>query len=218
MCRWRDNVTARKLQHDMLAQAELASQVLPLLGWDGNLVVDARAWSTRRLVVCALDQTEHARRTANGLLPITDPFLLRCVGASNPGFMTARPPVRIAGAIAVRNRWSTAVANLGGFTAFGAVAAVLPARQADRLDVAADAAVAGFGVIAQHEDGRQRLVHYPDLRPRVRTRTWVHRLVEEIVYDALLAATGDEQNVTFHAASPSSASNQGSSSRHAGPF
>lgn len=109
------------------ASRELARQVLPLLGWDGQVVVEARAWSERCLVACALDTEEHARRAAPGLLPVTEPLVLRCALACDPRFRDTGPPVRIAGAIAVRGTWRAAVANLGGFTAFGSVVAVLSA-------------------------------------------------------------------------------------------
>src|SRR5580704_15655016 len=85
-----------------LSPIDLAARALPVLGWDGFNLVEARAWSTRRLVACALDPVEHRRRQAEKLLPVADPLLLRCVAAEDPEFMLARPPVQIAGAIAVR--------------------------------------------------------------------------------------------------------------------
>jgi len=58
---------------------DLAVRALPLLSWDGFGIVEARAWSVRRLVVCTLDSAEHHRRQAEGNLPNADPFLLRCL-------------------------------------------------------------------------------------------------------------------------------------------
>jgi hypothetical protein len=149
---------------------DLAVQALPLLGWDGLGIVEARAWSTRRLVVCALDPAEHRRRQAEGMLPAADPFLLRCLAAQDPRFVLAPPPVRIVGAVAVRKTWKAAIANLAGFAAFGALAAVLPAGAADRLDVAAEAPVHGIGVIAADaaETVRRRggTIRPPQVSPR----------------------------------------------------
>jgi hypothetical protein len=196
---------------------DVIGRVLPLLGWEGFTVVEARAWSTARLVVCVLDDREHERRAANGELPVIDPLLLQCIGAERPEFMLARPPVRIAGAIAVRGTWKSAVRNLAGFGAFGARLAVLPPEQADRLDVAAGAAVEGYGVVAADDDGVVRLAHYPDVRPREGGRTWIHRLVEEIVYDALLTSGEGELAFTASTATTSSADTPVVPSRPAGP-
>jgi hypothetical protein len=200
---WRDHeragVSVRPFPVGGLADAEVTRQVLALLGWDGRVVVEARAWSTRRLVACELDQDEHERRVARGLVPVTDPLVLRCAGACDPGFLTARPPVRIAGAIAIRRTWRSAVANVGGFSAFGSRVAVLPPGPAARQDVALEAAVEGLGVIAWEDGGQARLVHHPAPSP-AGARTWVHRLVEEIVYNEVLAARGgDGQPVVWAA-------------------
>lgn len=173
------------MNHAAVIRREIASQVLPLLGWSGQ-VVKARAWSASRLVVCTLDQEEHERRAAAGIPPVTDPLALRCVGAGDPRFL-ARSPVKIAGAVAVRSRWRSATLNLGGFTAFGSVAAVLPPGQAGRLDVAVEASVEGYGVVAWDGHGEAQLVHHPADPPAI-ARTWVHRLVEEIVYNQVLLA------------------------------
>jgi hypothetical protein len=194
----------------------LAAGLLPVLGWTGHMVIEARAWSARRLVVCRLNESEHQKREAEGRPPVADPLLLRCVAAEDPGFMHAPSPVEIAGAIAVRKKWPSAVTNLGGFSAFGALAAVLPPAEADRLDVAAGALVEGIGVVACDGDGQVRLVHHPGSAPRTGTRTWVHRLIEEIVYDALLRAGGPGGAVGLPVRSPSSSSSsRGSSSRPA---
>ena len=176
--------------HRAVAEQEIAERALPVLGWNGYVLVRAQAWSTQRLVACRLDPEEHQRRVSAGLVPVTDPLLLHCIGAENPAFLWAKSPVQIAGAIAVRRTWSGAISNLGGFSAFGGLVAILPASQADRLHVAVGASVEGFGVIALDDEGDvMRLVHHPDVRPRVCSRTWVHRLVEEILYDALLVTS-----------------------------
>ncbi|MQA85215.1 MAG: hypothetical protein GEV03_11475 [Streptosporangiales bacterium] len=162
-------------------------EALSILGWSGFAVVPARVLGRRQLVACALDEDEHDTRVAEGRLPVADPLQFRCVAHGDPGFLTRRPPVRIAGAIAVRKGWRSARANLGGFTAFGPRVAVLPGAEARRRGVAAEAIVAGFGVIADDPDGL-RLIHHPDTRPPA-SRTWAHRLVEEVLYDTVLTAS-----------------------------
>lgn len=193
---------------------DLAARALPLLGWDGFGIVEARAWSARRLVVCSLDPAEHRRREAEGMLPAVDPILLRCLVAQDPRFMVAPPPVRIAGTIAVRRTWKAAMANLAGFAAFGALAAVLPSEAAGRLDVAAEAPVHGVGVIATDVDGTVRLVHRVGSYT-AEARTWVHRLIEEILYDALLTATGMPDAASGATAPPSSSGSRALPSRSA---
>lgn len=206
-------MTGRRVPHEGLTCADLTSQVLPLLGWSGHVVVGATAWSTRRFVACTLDQAEHRRRVAEGFPPVTDPLVLRCAGACDPGFLAASPPVRIAGAISVRSTWRSAVANLGGFSAFGSVVAVLPPGQASRLDVAVEAAVEGFGVIAWNRGGHPQLVHHP-ARAQAAARTWVHRLVEEIVYNEVLQAVGRGE-ISPGAERPNCAGNPGFASQPA---
>jgi hypothetical protein len=158
-----------------------------LLGWPGHLMVQAPVLGEPRLVACTWDQAAHDQRAAAGLLPVTDPFLLRCALA-DPRFRAAPVPARITGAIAMRRTWPAAVGNLAGFAAFGPLIAVLPGRQATRLDVAAEASMQGIGVIGYDDSGQARLIHHPDLRPRSSRETWVHRLAAEIIYDAALAA------------------------------
>jgi hypothetical protein len=162
------------------------AQALQLLGWTGHLVVQAPVLGEPRLVACTWDQAAHDRRAAAGLLPVTDPLLLRCALA-DPRFRAAPVPAAIAGAIAMRRTWPAAVGNLAGFAAFGPLIAVLPGRQAARLDVAAEASVQGIGVIGYDDDGQARLIHHPDLRSCGSRDTWVHRLAAEIIYDAALA-------------------------------
>ena len=183
---------------------DLAARALSVLGWDGFSLVEARAWSTRRLIVCALDPAEHRHRQAEKLLPVADPLLLRCVAAEDPGFMLARPPVRIAGAIAVRRTWKSAITNLAGFAAFGSLAAVLPSASADRIDVATEAPIQGVGVVAAEQNGTVRLVHHVGAHT-IAKRTWVHRLIEEIVYDALLASLSRAEEASCAKEPPSSA-------------
>ncbi len=164
------------------------ADVLGVLGWGSEYVVEAATLGAHRLVACALDTTEHQARLGRGQLPTADPFLLGCVAHCDPEFLTRPSPVRIDGAVAVRRRWDAARRNLAGFTAFGPRAAVLPGREARGSRVAVEAVVAGFGVVAVDGDGL-RLVHPPDVRPPAH-RDWVNRLVEEVIYDAVLAARG----------------------------
>ena len=177
----------------MISQSELEFRDLPMLGWAGQTAVEARAWSTTRIVVCSLDTAGHLRRSGAGHLPITDPLLLRCALSADSGFRHARPPVRIFGAIAVRRTWQGATANLGGFSAFGSRVAVLPQEEAVRPDVGLEAALEGYGVIALDVEQRAWVVHHPGKRQRTGAGTWVHRLVEEIIYSALLASVDCER-------------------------
>jgi hypothetical protein len=179
----------------VISQSELDLRVLPMLGWDGQTAVEARAWSTTRIVVCSLDEAGHQRRSGAGHLPVTDPLMLRCALSADSGFRDARPPVTISGAIAVRRTWQGATANLGGFSAFGSRVAVLPPEEAVRPDVGLEAALEGYGIIALDGEHQAWIVHHPDTRPRTGARTWVHRLVEEIIYSALLAARDGERAI-----------------------
>lgn len=156
---------------------------LDALGWTGCQLVSAPALSVMRLVACQLDEFEHEARLSEGLGPATDAFLLRCIGAGDPGFLGRPSPVRISGAIAVRKTWRAAVGNLGGFVAFGARVAVLPDEVARRHSVRAEAIFHGYGVIAA---GHPSCLVQTPASAMVAERTWVHRQVEEIVYDALL--------------------------------
>ncbi|MFB9205026.1 hypothetical protein ACFFV7_27790 [Nonomuraea spiralis] len=162
-------------------------QVLEVLGWQGRRVVQARALSNWRWVACELDEAEHETRLREGLPPAADAILLRCVAHRYPDFLSRPAPVRIEGAIAPRRTWAAARNNLGGFVSFGARVALVPAAVARGLPVAVDAVYYGFGVVALEEP--DRLVHPPE--PVAATeRTWMKRLVEEVVYDAVLRQTG----------------------------
>jgi len=177
-----------------------------LLGWHGRLI-EVKVLDLRVHVVGELDVAEHNRRVAESRPPVVDPLLLRCLLAENPEFAARPAPVRVAGALAAAQRWQSALRPLGGFVAFGPRAAVVPAAQACSSRLAMVALVHGFGVIAhdpapfhaatadltfdeevQHEQRRTcrlAIVHHPDLQ-RPTHRTWVHRLVEEVVYGAFM--------------------------------
>jgi hypothetical protein len=187
-----------------------------MLGWDGQAAVEARAWSTTRLVICSLNEAEHQCRSDTRHPPVTDPLMLRCSLSSDPGFRGAPPPVTITGAIAVRRTWQGATANLGGFSAFGSRVAVLPPEEALRPDVGLEAALEGYGIIALDVEHRASVVLHPDTRPRTGTRTWVHRLVEEIIYSALLTARDDER-ATASTKPPSCAGTPAPSTRRGRP-
>lgn len=161
------------------------------------------------MVACTLNEAEHQRRSAVGLLPIADPIMLRCVLASDAGFRDAPQPVTIVGAIAARRTWDGATANLGGFSGFGALVAVLPPEEAGRPRVEIEAAVEGYGVVAWDGQDQVWLVHHPDTRPRTAGRTWVHRLVEEILYNSLIADGHGEQLATSPTERPNSVDNPG---------
>lgn len=159
----------------------LPADALAGLGWQGCQVVTVRALATSRVLVC---EPEHARRQEAGLLPVADALLLRCRVHVDPSFLTRPSPVRICGAVAVRAWWKLARANLASFAAFGARIAVLPAKVARQDAVRADAIYYGFGLAAAEHP--QEMIQAPDTSARGK-RTWVHRLVEELVYDAVLS-------------------------------
>ncbi|MEW9527297.1 hypothetical protein [Microbispora sp. NPDC049125] len=162
----------------------LSSGVLASLGWQGCQVVTVRALSTRRLVVCELDEGEHARRQEAGLVPSADALLLHCRAHVDPSFLGRPSPVRIRGAVTIGGSWRSARTNLAGFAAFGARVAVLPAEIAYRDAVRAEAIYHGFGLVTTEEP--HKVIQVPDADIGME-RTWVHRLVEEIVYDAVLS-------------------------------
>jgi hypothetical protein len=162
----------------------MASEVGALLGWSGWPTQACVLGTPPLTVFMALDEREHQRRVIDGLSPVADPIMLRCVANQNPGFMTRPAPIRVDGAVVSRRRWTSARSALGGFVAFGPGLALLPASEACRLSVATNAIFAGFGVAAEQASGVE-IVHQPDTRPVAR-RTWVHRLVEEILYSAFL--------------------------------
>jgi hypothetical protein len=173
-------------------------RVAELLGWSQH-VVQAEVLDLLIHVAGQLDLAEHHHRTSQGWPPAADPLLLQCLLAEEPGFAARPAPVRVDGALAGARRWQTALRPLGGFVAFGPRVAVVPADQARSSRLAMVALVHGFGVVAhhpadaetrgseEHASGRDRLevVHAPDRRPP-RHRTWLHRLVEESLYDAFL--------------------------------
>ncbi len=86
--------------------------------------------------------------------------------------------------MAVGGSWRSARTNLAGFAAFSARVAVLPARIAYRDAVRAEAIYHGFGLVTDEEP--HEVIQAPDTNVDA-GRTWVHRLVEEIVYDAVLS-------------------------------
>jgi hypothetical protein len=171
-----------------------AAEACALLNWSG-LLVDVTVLGTRLTIAAETDQAEHADRLAGRLFPVADPLLMKCVAHSDPAFLARRSPVRIDGAIAVRRRWSSARSTLGTFTAFGGRVAVLPVDEARRTNVAVEAIVGGCGIIAERSDGDLEIVQHPGARTP-QSRSWVHRLVEEIVYDAVLAGSSAGADTT----------------------
>ncbi|WP_143734286.1 hypothetical protein [Microbispora rosea] len=151
-------------------------------------MVTVRALSTWRVVVCELNEAEHTLRQEIGLVPAADTLLLHCRAHVDPSFLTRPSPVRIRGAIAARASWRSVMTNLAEFAAFGARVGVLPAKVARRDAVQVEAMYYGFGLVTAEEP--YEMIQAPDtfvgagLGPG---RTWVHRLVEEIVYDAILS-------------------------------
>ncbi|MEW1838540.1 hypothetical protein AB0392_11350 [Nonomuraea angiospora] len=166
-----------------LGPHNLAPGVLAALGWQDSQMVTARALSRPRLVLCELDEPEHARRQEAGLPPTADALLLHCRAHVDPSFLERPSPVRIRGAVAARASWRSARANLAEFGVFGARVAVLPAKVARRDAVRAEAIYHGFGLVLAEKP--HEVIQPPDTCVSTK-RTWVHRLVEEIVYDAVL--------------------------------
>jgi hypothetical protein len=161
------------------------SEACELLGWSGR-AVDVTVLGTQLTVVGAVDEAERANRLADKIFPAADPLLLKCVAHGDPDFLTRSSPVKVDGVVAIRQRWSSARSTLGIFTAFGSRVAVLPTVEARRTSVAVEAIVGGCGVIAKPEYGNLEVVQRPDPQsPQI--RTWIHRLVEEVLYDAFLA-------------------------------
>jgi hypothetical protein len=159
--------------------------VLECLNWGGRDLLTMRIMGESLIVAYSFDASEHEERLSSGRPPAVDPLLLRCVAAEDPTFLTRPAPVHIEGAVAVRRTWTAARSALGVFAAFGARAAVLPEGQARSTRVIAEAAVTGVGLVVA-AGGEAKLVQ-PAEAPFPTQRTWVHRAIEESVYDAALA-------------------------------
>lgn len=153
-----------------------------VLGWGGSIRVELDLFGSRLLVAATPVDDEIAHRVSERLPPIVDPWLFRCHADLDTGFLSRPAPVRILGAVAVRQRWPAARRAACTFTAFGPRVAALPPR-ACRPPVLTEAAVTGIGVISVDGDTATALV-LPG-RPPVAKRTHVHRLVEETVWDAI---------------------------------
>ena len=152
------------------------------LGWDDGLAVELELLGARLVVSAIPVHDEIERRRAERLPPIPDPWLLRCHADLDPGFLSRPAPVRFLGALACRKTWLAARNAACTFTAFGPRAVVLPPR-ACRPAVLTEAAVTGIGIV-QWEGAVSFVLASPG-PPPCGPRTHVHRLVEEIVWDAL---------------------------------
>ncbi|MQY07248.1 hypothetical protein [Actinomadura macrotermitis] len=200
-----------KISNDNTTQS-LMEHAAALLGWPGILaevdLLGCHLWVAARLTEAGQSRLQGEQR------PVTDPLSLRFALATDTAFAKASAPVQIDGALSARRTWRGALAPLGGFVAFGARMAIVPPSQARSSHLQMLALVEGFGVIAHHpqpdppasqtHDGQGngwtrdgsggwlQLVHPPDQRPTGRA-TWVHRLVEEQIFQALLVS---QQTVT----------------------
>ncbi len=164
------------------SSSAIQASAIEALGWDGGLAVELELLGARLVVYTIPVQDEIERRRAEQLPPIPDPWLLRCHADLDPGFLSRPAPVRFLGALTWRKTWSAARNAACTFTAFGPRAVVLPLR-ACRPAVLTEAAVTGIGIVQW--DGAASFVRAPPGQPSCGPRTHVHRLVEEIVWDAL---------------------------------
>jgi hypothetical protein len=155
---------------------------IDVLGWHAGNAVELDLLGARLLVVATPARDEIARRNAEGLPPIADPWLLRCHADLDPWFLSRPSPVRLLGALAFRQGWVSARDAASRFTAFGPRAIALPPR-ACRPAVLTEAAVTGMGVIRLDGDAATLLAS-PG-QPVAVKRTHVHRLVEETVWNAM---------------------------------
>jgi hypothetical protein len=163
------------------------------LGWSGpaTRVLDVEVLGVRLAVVARPDGAEVAARRAAGPPPLPDPHRMRRQADADPAFLTRPAPVHVAGAVAVRRTWRAARSAAGHFTAFGPRAVLMPAA-ACTPRVLLEADLAGIGVVATAGDagGVRRLLPAAAAPPVPRTH--VHRLVEEAVFAALVAAAPEQ--------------------------
>lgn len=164
------------------SSSAIQASAIEALGWEDGLAVELELLGARLVVSTVPVHDEIERRTAEQLPPIPDPWLLRCHADLDPGFLSRPAPVRFLGALTWRKTWSAARNAACTFTAFGPRAVVLP-PQACRPAVLTEAAVTGIGVVRW--DGTASSVLASPGQPPCGPRTHVHRLVEEIVWDAL---------------------------------
>ena len=172
------------------SSSAIQASAIEALGWDDGLIVELELLGASLAVSAIPVHDEIERRRAERLPPVPDPWLLRCRVDLDPGFLSRPAPVRLLGALTWRKTWLAARNAACTFTAFGPRAVVLPPR-ACRPAVLTEAAVTGIGIVQW--DGAASSVLAPPGQPPCGPRTHVHRLVEEIVWDALghrMSATG----------------------------
>lgn len=170
----------------------LFSKVARLLDWHGIVIPALDLLGGRVCVVASLNEPEHDRRQETGLdTAVTDPWMLQF----NEGPIADQParwqhtPVHIAGVLALRQTWRSALTVASGFAAFSARAVVLPPRQARSPRLRLEAAMCGVGVVA-HEVDQLSLVQRPMPGPVSQAdRSLPHRVIEETVYERILAHT-----------------------------
>lgn len=165
---------------------EPLGEVSAVMGWPRSGVEASITRSPRLFVLGEVDGAEHARRVDEGRLPVADSFLLRCICHDDPGFATRPSPVHVRAVVAVRRQWQSALGAVGDFTAFAPRIIAVPDPQARTDRVTVETITTGVGVISTNVDSPWQLVH-PPAPMRVTPRTWVHRWVEESIYDAFLA-------------------------------
>jgi hypothetical protein len=178
------------------AGISLFSEIAWLLKWHGIVIPALDLLGGRVCVVASLNQPEHDRRQKSGAsTAITDPWVLQFDEgpiADRPA-RWQHPPVHIIGVLALRQTWRSALTVASGFAAFSARAVVLPPTQARSRRLRLEAAMCGVGVVACEADALS-LVEQPMPGPVPQAdRSLPHRLIEETVYERVLAHTISER-------------------------
>jgi hypothetical protein len=161
-----------------------------LLHWDGMVIPSLAVLGSDVCVVASLNVEEHENRQEAGIGPLCDPWILSLrEGATAKQAAHWRvSPVKVAGVLARRQSWQTALTVASGFAAFSSRAVMLPSKQARNRRLTLEAGVCGVGIIARDADSLMLMQQpSPALAGRDR-RSLAHRLVEETVYERLLAS------------------------------
>jgi len=165
-------------------------RAVELLDWQGIVIPELDLLGDRVCIVASLYEPEHERRQAAGLHALADPWLLELdEGPSSERQARWRAsPVHLVGVLVWRRTWRSALTTASGFAAFGARAVVLPREHARNRRLSLEAAVCGVGVIARDALELQLLQPPTPVPATQARRSLVHRLIEERVYERLLAS------------------------------
>jgi hypothetical protein len=175
-------------------QPSLPSDAAALLNWDGDVIPSLDILGSRVCVVASLNNSEHERRQIEGSGgALTDAWMLQLEegrGTEIDAPAQWRPsPVVITGVLAIRQTWRAALTVASGFATFCPRAVVLPKEEARSSRFRLEAGICGVGIISR--DARARAVSLlqrpsPFAVSNVNRRL-VHRVIEEAVYERLLA-------------------------------